>query len=1146
MQGWGYSMRAWFTFFLLLSAATCVAEENPGNAGPPGPGGPTPQPTIPAEFVRALSTSDTSPLTSGGAAGNLTPDQFTGTSRYSLSFPLPPLRGFEPPAPVLTYSSRSLERIAGFGWTLDFGAIVRIERNFGAETTFQHNSRVGAVSLVELSAFRFTPEFTPPYSDYRVLGDDFGNGWEMTDDKGARFRYGTRLESRLPAGALGSAVKKWLLDEVIDPNGNVTSIYYTSTDNTAYISEVRYGAHRDELGAEDIAPFVSYFFDYESRPDNFDRFDSGYISRVSQRLSRLRLVVDGTLQRTYALNYMVSPQSGRSLLSKMVESGPDGTSRPPTSFEYYSSPPTFAAAKLLVPANSRGEDGLRWPDLIGAQSQFASLTGGTIPSFCVAEQNSLVCRLLNGRFENQARKIPDFNGVDFSNFERGLIRLVDLRGSGRLDVCLLQDSGLDCWVNEGDYFRAWPGPKWSVSDPITAASLRFGRVNGDDYLDVCRIGAVDVECVQGSPDGFKLAPGDLLHGPKWDRRGAIWSNPAHYSSLALSRITGDQADDICGRDDQGIVCYKSTSSGFDLANPIRGPAWTDIVAPLPTEPLPDGTDWSKSLHYGTIAFVDFQGKGLAGVCGRTRDGIVCYRNLGGSFDLTNPVNGPAFSGTLDFPTLSQPYPEPKGWAVEGRWRSVAYIDINGDGAVDICGRDATGFRCALANSGQFMPLIAGPALPDSFEGDWMTTQYFATLRFVDTSGSGQLDLCGRSNKGVQCWLNQTGPSDLLSKITESAGGTTLLTYAPASTASDSRLSVPVKVLQSIEKSDGRGGLQRKEFYYSSGLYDALHRDFRGFREVEVRDLDRGVHVRTLRMTFAQATRKTLADTDRVLEKKAPMKGRLLRTEVVSPSGAERDRSDLEYEMYSVGPSIAVFNVLVRTQHCSSTCATGLTSEFDFDPNTGNMIEQRQIPGTGQASDQITKTYRYAVDRYGNGTNRVTEIRTFRGVGTRVEELKVKFGYDENHACDAIWIAGRQEPPSNTMVIGNLTSIWKSGRDVALAVSLSGFDGFGNIVCARTPSAGLVTTAFDNRRIVAVRSENALGHVTSTSYEGINSPPGFNFGAIVRRKAPNGLITAYSYDSLGRLLSFNTGGYGQTTQVAYLEACTAALRGLRFE
>ena len=85
----------------------------------------------------------------------------------------------------------------------------------------------------------------------------------MTDDKGARFRYGTRLGSRLPAGALGSAVEKWLLDEVIDPNGNVTSIYYTSTDNTAYISEVRYGAHRDELGAEDIAPFVSYFFDYE-------------------------------------------------------------------------------------------------------------------------------------------------------------------------------------------------------------------------------------------------------------------------------------------------------------------------------------------------------------------------------------------------------------------------------------------------------------------------------------------------------------------------------------------------------------------------------------------------------------------------------------------------------------------------------------------------------------------------------------------------------------------------------------------------------------------------------------------------------------------------------------------------------------------
>src|SRR5262249_43598634 len=58
-----------------------------------------------------------------GPAGTLVPDQFNGSLRYSIAFPLPPLRGFEPPAPTVIYNSYSERAGAGFGWNIDIGYI---------------------------------------------------------------------------------------------------------------------------------------------------------------------------------------------------------------------------------------------------------------------------------------------------------------------------------------------------------------------------------------------------------------------------------------------------------------------------------------------------------------------------------------------------------------------------------------------------------------------------------------------------------------------------------------------------------------------------------------------------------------------------------------------------------------------------------------------------------------------------------------------------------------------------------------------------------------------------------------------------------------------------------------------------------------
>lgn len=1118
-----------FVIALLFSPVSFAQDQDPG---------PAPEDTIPADYIKSLALAEPTTSTSGSGSGTLTPDLFSGTMRYTIKLPLPPMRGFESPAPVLTYSSRSTETSVGFGWSFDFGAISRVTSKLGQSTNFHHSSRAGAIALVA-SGSAYVPEFSPPFTKYRLNDAAGASYWVAVDDQGVIYRFGGSPESRVPTASTGDSVKKWLLDEISDPNGNFVTFSYVASGNDSLINRVSYGGHRDSAGTVDITPFFHYQFTYESRPDRVERLDGQDLFTQDKRLRAVTSYADGLMQRSFSFSYTQSVGTGRSLLASVTEIGGAGGQRPPTRFEYFQKQLTYTGPHLLVPANARKEDGLRWPDIVGAQIQIANLNGGAIPKFCVTESSSLVCREMDGTFQTTGEKFPGSSGIDWPNLQGSLVRLIDLRGSGRLDICLLQDSGLDCWINEGTKFVVWPGPKWPLRDQINSGSLRFGDVNGDGYQDVCRIAANEFECVPGSESGFKLDTADLIHGPQWNRSGPIWSQASHYSSIALVRIASGQADDICGRDDRGIICYAATASGFDLANPIRGPDWSDVMPPDPTVPA-DGedqarqaTDWSKPAHYGTIGFVDFENKGAVGVCGRDRTGIVCYRNIGAKFDLANPVTGPRLSGTIEFPDEMTPDPQPTGWAVEARWRSISYADVNGDGKADICGREASGYQCHLSgNTGFGSTPVAGAALTDKFEGKWDTSQFFSTLRMADVRATGHPDVCGRTLKGLQCWYNETGPTDLLRSVTSPSGGMTEVDYRSYSQPDDRHMPVPLTVLSKITNNYGVGSQHTQIFSYEGGQLVPFQRDFRGFRKVLISEFDGPTLVRLQRQIFSQATAVSLEDDDDVRGKITPMKGRLLSAEVMSPDRRQIERTNFGYRVVRFGRESSVLNVLSQTERCMPDCKPTLISEFDFDWVTGVVKEQRQLPATGRAEDQITKVYAYALDSNGQSTTKVSSVKTFRGVGTRKFVSETRYGYDERHNCDHSWPTGQSGPSSQVGRPGNVTSIWKSGIDVEPAVILSGYDENGNIVCAWTPGTGLVKTTFDTRGIAATSSANALGHVTLTQYIGLDTAVKPNFGNIQKRIAPNGTEVSYEYDEFGRVIRISSNGDVRHTTTEY--------------
>ncbi|HEU4409048.1 MAG TPA: M57 family metalloprotease [Polyangiaceae bacterium] len=92
-------------------------------------------------------------------------------------------------------------------------------------------------------------------------------------------------------------------------------------------------------------------------------------------------------------------------------------------------------------------------------------------------------------------------------------------------------------------------------------------------------------------------------------------------------------------------------------------------------------------------------------------------------------------------------------ALYGVARKPLEFDLNGDGFADVCGRGVDGVNCALSWGVSFDPVgLWSPTFSDA--GGWSVgPQYYATIEFIDLNGDGRADVCGRGIAGVQCALS---------------------------------------------------------------------------------------------------------------------------------------------------------------------------------------------------------------------------------------------------------------------------------------------------------------------------------------------------------------------------------------------------------
>ena len=287
-------------------------------------------------------------------------------------------------------------------------------------------------------------------------------------------------------------------------------------------------------------------------------------------------------------------------------------------------------------------------------------------------------------------------------------------------------------------YRAAPTPQFVQPDVWTAtygagwehpqhySTLQYIDINGDGFADVCGRASGGLYCSLNQ-GGSSFAAATFWTSDY----GAGWEADKHYSTIQYVDLNGDGLPDVCGSANQGLYCALNASgTRFNAAT-----IWTSAYGAA-------GGWGDAPHHYTTIRFVDLNGDGLPDVCGRGAGGLYCALNVGGQ-EFAAPTY------------WSTGYSNAQRWDDSAsHYSTIQYLDLNGDGLPDVCGRATEGLYCALNLNGTTfgVPKIWTPVFGDA--GGWGDSpQHYGTIKYADLNADGLPDVCGRSTTGLYCVLN---------------------------------------------------------------------------------------------------------------------------------------------------------------------------------------------------------------------------------------------------------------------------------------------------------------------------------------------------------------------------------------------------------
>ena len=307
---------------------------------------------------------------------------------------------------------------------------------------------------------------------------------------------------------------------------------------------------------------------------------------------------------------------------------------------------------------------------------------------------------------------------DAKRWDGSTLRIGDVNGDGREDVCGRTAAGVGCAVSvqsassdDGHLprtifrgLRGGSGSGGSSTGAVPPGPIHLADVTGDGQADVCI----------AAPDGIACAASNVV-----GELGAFrsWLRDDQGTAFRFADVDGDGKADACSRTATGISCARNTGGHFDAPR-------TWLVD------MTDARGWAAAKYASTVQLADVDGDGKADVCGRGPAGLVCALSTGKGFGKTE-----RWSQAADF--------------AEG---DLHFGDLNGDHRDDVCGHGREGVVCALSTAHGFTRATQWLSAEACAGQGWERAELAATIELGDINGDGRADLCGRGAQGLACAL----------------------------------------------------------------------------------------------------------------------------------------------------------------------------------------------------------------------------------------------------------------------------------------------------------------------------------------------------------------------------------------------------------
>ena len=1081
------------------------------------------------------------------------------------------------PALSLSYSSQGGAGIAGYGWSLSgFSSITRGKKTLvtdkeihGVNFTYDDQYYLDGQRLILVSGMHGHDgaEYRTEIETFtRIIAkESAGNGplwFKAWTKEGKILEFGGTSDSRLKANSVSHSneVETWSVSKISDVSGNYMAFTYLNDYGSGEqrLSRIDYTGHE---GTPATDTYASVRLDYEERLDARFIYIHGAKYSSSHRLKTVTAYYGETPVRTYALEYITRPDTNRSILNSVTESGSDGVAYNPLKFVYTDPPsgwdiitvgawppdansPTIGGVDLDGDGrpDAFGPNGKAW---LNRPSGWKQVNGYNGPSMAWGDINN--DGLVDG---------IDFDGNVYLNTGVGLAPAPEWKLpedpedlSGLPGVSRQMPPGLAAYVKKYD-----AGNKL---DRYQRQNAQLKDINNDGRLDIVVHGIVGV---------WVAHSGDYVNGgysqeleqwpiiETWINTGSGWkyqdSNGVYngYYDDSHVHIFDIDGDGVADRVQMDYELYSGNSEyhaagltmgvgkiDFDLWA-SRNPTSAEASSLLPPVPFEVVDIFGYSTY--TTELVDLNGDGL--------------------LDLVRRNNFSDRSAPADYLGDSAWFNTGDGWAQapvnykspfifnlkNPRAPVVDFIDINNDGIVDLV---MAYDDASTGESFRTVRLGTSNGWSDADSADYVMPfpmkekqqgWFSISGHLMDFNGDGAIDV-GYQNKIA---LNKRVNPDRLSKITNGFGIDTTITYAPLTERdSNDNLTVYSKdtsagwssgnsvanrisslyVVKLIGYDNGCGGRYTVDYHYGPMRSDRIRGNL-GFAWTTLHDSRDDLVVMT---SYYQATDPDMWS----------LNGRVTDVTTVADNGRGNVLSRISYDWaylkYNNGATYFPYegNTQVWKYNPDGTSISYSQTWPSFFDACGNprYVNNLTCPAENDEDHEIdTSTdtiYANIIDSNHWIIGQVEkQARTAYVVGASALTQTTSYKYFDN---------GYLEERIDEPVIDATTGVISDGPNTVH--KSYGYDSFGNVQSA---SVSGMDKDSNGNWVVAMRSTaiyfdsvgrfvdhrlNALNHRDDYSYDEC-------FGNMLSHKDPNGLTTRWTYDGFGVEKSETQFGYLQTT------------------